>query len=249
MSKRSKPEYRPIVPASNLTASLADMLTRQIEEGELAPGERLPTEQALVASTQVSRTVVREALATLRARGLITTQQGAGAFVADRRGQRHFTIRPSDSSLAETLHVLELRIGIEVEAAGLAAVRRSPDDLAELRMRLENVSAAKGEAAVGADEDFAFHRAILTATGNPYFTRVYDVFGTIVIPRQRNRLGEMTPQILDGYLERLRLEHEEIVLGIERTDPRAAQRAVRRHLTRSLALYRKLSDSITVSPR
>ena len=240
MSRRTGPEYRPIVPASNLTASLADMLARQIEEGELAPGDRLPTEQALVKSTQVSRTVVREALATLRARGLITTQQGAGAFVAKQGGQRHFTIRPSDSSLAETLHVLELRIGIEVEAVGLAAERRSADDLTELRTRLDNVSAAKGEAAVGADEDFAFHRAILTATGNPYFARVYDVFGTVLIPRQRNRLGEMKPAALADYLQRLRREHEEIVIGIERGDSRAAQRAVRRHLTRSLTLYRKI---------
>ena len=244
MTKRPRPEYRPIVPASNLTASLADMLARQIEEGELAPGERLPTEQSLVASTQVSRTVVREALATLRARGLITTQQGAGAFVAERRGQRHFTIRPGNESLSETLHVLELRIGIEVEAVGLAAVRRSDDDLAELRTRLENVSAAKGEAAIGAEEDFAFHRTILTATGNPYFARVYDVFGTVLIPRQRNRLGEMTSAALEEYLARLRGEHQEIVVAIERSDARAAQRAVRQHLTRSLTLYRKLLEKM-----
>nr|WP_321986212.1 FadR/GntR family transcriptional regulator [uncultured Lichenicoccus sp.] len=229
----SQPGFSRIEQAPNLTGGLIEALVAQIESGQLAPGQRLPTEQAIVAATGVSRTVVREALASLRARGLITTRQGLGAFVADRSARRSFTIDGADDTLADTLSVLELRMSIEVEATGLAAERRSDADLADMRARFEAVSAAKGEAGAGADEDFAYHRAILAATRNAYFTRVFDVFGSHIIPRQRVRLERMQTGELAAYHERLRREHLAILQAIEAGDPAAARQAARDHLARS----------------
>jgi GntR family transcriptional regulator, transcriptional repressor for pyruvate dehydrogenase complex len=238
-----------IEQAPNLTGGLIEALVAQIESGQLAPGQRLPTEQAIVAATGVSRTVVREALASLRARGLITTRQGLGAFVADRATRRSFTISSSEVSLEDTLRVLELRMSIEVEATGLAAERRSDADLAEIRARFSAVCATKGEAGAGADEDFAFHRAILAATGNPYFTRVFDVFGCHLIPRQRIRLEGMRPAELTRYVRRLRQEHQAILDAIETRDAAAGRKAAHDHLTRSRLHFEQLLDSERSSAR
>ena len=72
--------FRPLEPPRNLKDELIDRLTGEIKGGTLKPGEKLPTEQVMIAAFGVSRTVVREALAALRAEGLIHTRQGAGAF-------------------------------------------------------------------------------------------------------------------------------------------------------------------------
>src|SRR6185312_3879483 len=100
--------------------------------GRLEPGARLPTEQALTRAARVSRTVVREAVAALRAEGLVVTRQGVGAFVGE-TARRPFRIEPSElGTLREVLQVMELRTGIEIEAAGLAAERRTRANLASI---------------------------------------------------------------------------------------------------------------------
>jgi len=233
MKLRNESLLARIEQAPNLTGGLIETLVKQIESGQLAPGQRLPTEQAIVTATGVSRTVVREALASLRARGLITTRQGLGAFIADRTTRRSFTIESGAHSLADTLQVLELRMSIEVEATGLAAERRTDADVAEIRARFDAVSAAKGEAGAGADEDFAFHRAIMAAAKNPYFMRVFDVFGSHIIPRQRSRLEGMQAAELSHYVRRLRREHLAIVQAITARAKFSARKAAHDHLLRS----------------
>src|SRR4029077_20601313 len=116
----------------SLAHALVERLGAEILSGRLAPGARLPNEQDLIATTGVSRTVVREAIAALRAEGLVVTRQGAGAFVAE-GSRRPFRIDSADlGSLAEVLGVMELRTGIEVEAAGLDAERAGAADLREI---------------------------------------------------------------------------------------------------------------------
>src|SRR3990170_4806447 len=117
---------KPIEAPRGLTAELVQRLTADITSGKLPPGSRLPTEQELIAATGVSRTVVREAVAALRAEGLVVTRQGVGAFVPA-NARRSFRVDFDQlSSLREVLDVMELRTGIETEAAGLAAERASP---------------------------------------------------------------------------------------------------------------------------
>ena len=95
----------------NLAQELVEHLGDRIRDGRLVPGEKLPTEAALMTAQGVSRTVVREALATLRAKGLITTRQGLGAFVANDPNPRSFSIVPNDlESIDEVISVLELRL-------------------------------------------------------------------------------------------------------------------------------------------
>src|SRR3954463_15966109 len=117
---------RPLAAAPKLSRGLFEQLAEQIKSGRLARGERLPTEQELTRAARVSRTVVREAVAALRADGLGITRQGVGAFVSAMPQQAPFRIAPERmQSLDEILNVMELRLGVEIESAGLAAERAS----------------------------------------------------------------------------------------------------------------------------
>ncbi len=236
--------FKTISQTPNLRSELVDVLVAQIEQGELKPGERLPTEQALMEATGVSRTIVREALATLRAKGLITTRQGLGAFVSADPLPRTFSIAAEDlDSIDEVLRVLELRLGIEAEAASVAALRRTPEDLVTLEARLDAMEAAIAAGGYGAEEDYAFHRAILAATQNPYFTRLFDTFGSAMMPRQWTRLAHMTDAERNRHNARVRKEHRALFLAIRDGNDKAARKALRDHLGRALSRFELLRQS------
>ncbi len=229
-----------LVPSANLTAELIKRLSAEIESGRLAPGDKLPAEHEIMTSTGVSRTVVREAIAALRAQGLVITRQGAGAFVATDLGARPFRIDPEQAeSLAEIVRIMELRLSIETEAAGLAAERRTSAQLAEIARKLKALDRAirKGDLAV--EDDFAFHKAILAASDNPYFLRFLEFLGRYIIPRRTVSNGVMgTVEERSTYLERIQAEHVLIHDAIKARDPEAARQAMRRHLGNSLERYR-----------
>src|SRR5262245_36664569 len=139
--------FGPLAAPRSLTHALIERLTDQITAGELKPGAQLPTEQELIAATGVSRTVVREAVAALRAEGLVITRQGVGAFVAQ-TPRRPFRIDGGElQSLRDVIEVMELRTGVEVEAAGLAAERASATQLRAIKDAYEPIPAAGRRAA------------------------------------------------------------------------------------------------------
>lgn len=216
-------------------------LSADIRGGRLAPGTRLPTEQMLTKELGVSRTVVREAVAALRADGLVVTRRGSGAFVADPSAGPFRIGPPRATSLSDVLNVMELRLAVEVQAAGLAAERANRRQLGSIRTAWRAIDAAltRGEGAVV--EDFAFHRAIAEATGNDQFPRFLTYLGSHVIPRQSVRLDMDTPVERRLYLERIQAEHTRIVTAIVDREAAEARRAMRDHLTRSLERYRTLA--------
>jgi GntR family transcriptional regulator, transcriptional repressor for pyruvate dehydrogenase complex len=234
---------RPIRPARKLFHEIAERIAAEIISAKLSPGARLPTEQQMATAMGVSRTVVREAVAALRADGLVTTRQGAGAFVATEIGRRPFRLAVQGlPSLREVLNVMELRQSVEVEAAGLAAARASPASLREVGQKLVAIDAAieRGESAV--DEDFAFHRAIAAATNNQQFWGFLDYLGRFIIPRQSIRVAIHQGEGQRVYLEMIQLEHRAIFAAIEAGDAAAARGAMRQHLSNSQARYRRLFE-------
>src|SRR5215813_12300794 len=115
---------RPLAPARKLFHEIAERIASEIISAKLPPGARLPTEQQMAAAMGVSRTVVREAVAALRAEGVVMTRQGAGAFVASEIGRRPFRLAVEGlPSLRDVIDVMELRQAVEIEAAALAAAR------------------------------------------------------------------------------------------------------------------------------
>jgi DNA-binding FadR family transcriptional regulator len=234
---------RPLRPVRNLTDEVIARLKKEIGSGRLAPGARLPTEQELMEALGVSRTVVREAVAALRADGLITTRQGSGAYVAADVSRVPFRIDPEGlSSIEDVLEVMELRLAIEVEAAARAAQRITPRTLAAVGRVLTAIDAAveRGEGAV--NEDFAFHLAIAEASGNSRFAEMLEFLGRHVIPRQSVRLAMSPPEEQRKYLARIQSEHRRIHEALRRGDPGEARKAMREHLTRSLKRYRGLAE-------
>lgn len=242
---------RPLGPAKNRTSEVVERLTAEIGSGRIAPGERLPTEQELTAALGVSRTVVREAVAVLRAEGLVETRQGVGAFVVRNIQRRPFRIDPDGlHSIAEVVEVMELRTGIEVEAAGIAAERANAASRRNMAKSLAAIDAAvaRGDAAI--DEDFAFHQAIAESTGNPHFMRFLEFLGRFLIPRQSVRVGLKTTKDLRSYLQHIQAEHCAIAAAIDAGDVSSARRAMRRHLAGSRERYQRLaakSEELPVS--
>jgi DNA-binding FadR family transcriptional regulator len=234
---------RPLRPQRNLTDEVIERIKKEISGGRLAPGARLPTEQELMTAMGVSRTVVREAVAALRADGLVTTRQGSGAYVAADVSRVPFRIDPKGlSSIEDVLAVMELRQAIEVEAAALAAERITTRRLAPIARALRAIETAirKGEGAV--NEDFAFHLAIAAASDNPRFTELLEFLGHHVIPRQSVRVALSPPAEQRQYLVRIQREHGRIYEAIRHGDTGAARKAMRYHLTRSLKRYRRLAE-------
>ena len=233
---------RPLAPQRNLTRAIADGLAAEIKGGKLPPGARLPTEQAMVAAMGVSRTAVREAVAALRAEGLVVTRQGAGAFVASDIWRRPFRLTGEAlATVEDVLNVMELRASVEAEAAGLAAERGGRAARRRIVKALAAIDAAvrRGQSAV--DQDFAFHRAIAIATGNPQFTHFLEYLGRFIIPRQSIRVAAHQGAGQRAYLEMIQREHRAIFAAIDGGDGTAAREAMRRHLANSQARYRRLA--------
>jgi len=241
--------FRPLSAPRGLTQQLVTQITDDITGGRLRPGARLPTEKAMMSATGVSRTVVREAVACLRADGLVVVRQGVGAFVAH-HARRPFRIEVDDlHSLHEAMQIMELRTGVEIEAAGLAAERGEATQFAGIATAYEMIEGAieRGETAV--DEDFAFHCSIADATGNSQFRRFLEYLGRFIIPRQsiRRSLPRMDDQ--RSYLMRIQREHLEILDCIREQAPARARAAMRRHLTNSRRRYQTLQAEFGDSER
>jgi DNA-binding FadR family transcriptional regulator len=223
---------RPIEPPRGLTAQLVARLTADITSGKLLPGSRLPTEQEMIAATGVSRTVIREAVAALRADKLVVSRQGIGIFVAE-HVRRPFRVDFDErSSLRDVLNVMELRTGVEVEAAGLAATRASPAQIRKIAEHLAAIQAAieRGETAVV--EDFAFHCAIADATGNPQFKGFLEYLGRFIIPRQ-TVWGRSAPLLGRSNFATFQREHKQILKAIRAGSVKRARAAMQNHLGNS----------------
>lgn len=240
--ERHIPSSLPALP--NRTGQLIDILRSDIGARKLQPGERLPTEQELVARFQVSRTVVREAIASLRAEGLVITRQGAGAFVAEGAATRPFRIVSDElRSLAEVLNVMQLRLAVEVEAAGIAAENRNGRAINELGRCLDVIDDAIRAGEVAIEEDFAFHFAIAAATGNPQFERFMRFLGSVIIPRQTLGVGMDDAERRRTYLTHIQVEHRTIYAAIRDASAGDARRAMRRHLEHARDRYKRLFES------
>ena len=217
-----------------LTSQLVKALTERIRSGQLKTGDRLPTEQELIEEFGVSRTVVREAISSLRAAGLVASQQGVGAFVLQADTTQAFRIEGTSLNLIkDVIAVLELRIALESDAAALAAQRRSEAHLVAMREALDRMTSAIEAAEDAVSPDFDFHRTIAEATGNSHFTHLFSYLGSLLIPRARVQTSRYFQADRSEYLRRVNHEHEDIYQAILRQDSEMARSAMRLHLSNS----------------
>jgi DNA-binding FadR family transcriptional regulator len=234
-------------PRRNLAEKLVGEFAAQIRQGALRPGEKLPTEAQVVDRFSVSRTVVREALSRLQAAGLVQTRHGVGTFVSARRGESGMRVDAAEiATVVDLLAILELRIGVESEAAALAARRRTPAQVIAMRRSLDAYEAALAAGGDTVEADFSFHSLIAEATGNRYFAAVMASFGVKAIPRAGVKLPGLSPAQRLEYLARVNREHEDIFSAIVRGDSDGARAAMRTHIGNGrerLKARKELSDN------
>lgn len=214
---------------STLAQSVVASLKSRILDGSLAPGVRLPSESELVEEYAVSRTVVREAVTRLRADGLVETFQGRGSFVLALPEATSFTVEASAiRSQSDVVAMIDFRLGVESEAAYLAARDHTPAAGDAVRDALSAFDAAGPEGAVEAD--FAFHRAVAAATGNRFYVDLLDSLGPMVIMLPRTRLPEEFSLTDATHVDRVRREHASVGAAVLAGDPETARAAMRVHL-------------------
>jgi DNA-binding FadR family transcriptional regulator len=228
----------------NLAQAVVAYLTEGIQGGDLEPGDKLPTESEIMQQQGVSRSVVREAISRLQAAGLVETRHGIGTFVLPPPATTMGIDPATVVTVRDVIAILELRISVETEAAGLAALRRTDAQLQQLRAALANLLAAarKGEDTV--EPDVRFHLAIAQASGNPYFHSILQHLGANIIPRSRVNSAGLTHADPATYLERVGREHEQIVEAIARGDAESARAAMRIHLGNSRERLRKAQEQL-----
>ncbi|QII83821.1 FadR family transcriptional regulator [Bordetella hinzii] len=215
----------------NLAQGLVESFTGRIRAGDIAPGQKLPTESEIMRQFGVSRTVVREALSRLQACGLVETHHGVGTYALRPSVNDDFRVDPAGlATVRDVLVLLELRICLETEAAGLAAQRRTLDAF-QARLRAEGDTVTP---------DFEFHLLVAQATGNRYFAELMSHLGSAVIPRTRINAARMAGDDNEPYLVRVNLEHETIFEAIRRQDAEAARAAMRTHLSNSRERLRRM---------
>ena len=227
----------------SLAQELVTVLTERIRSGQLKRGDKLPTESQIMAEEGVSRTVVREAISRLQAAGQVETRHGIGTFVLDAPSTGGFRIDPATVvTLREVLAVLELRIALEIESAGLAAQRRSDEQLVGMRAALDELNEGAAHATDAVSADFQFHLRIAQASGNHYFADIINHLGTSIIPRTRLNSARLAHDDQAHYMSRLMHEHEAIYEAIARRDSEGAKMAMRMHLSNSRERLRQAHE-------
>jgi len=214
----------------NLSMDVVDALSQRIRIGPLRAGDKLPTEAEIMSEFGVSRTVVREALSRLQAAGMVRSRRGVGTFVVGASGAKPFQVDSSpDDSLPQALALIELRIGLESEAAALAAQRRDGADLAAIAGALNALRSAMAQGMDTAVPDFQLHLQISRAAHSPHFAAVLEALGPACVPTAfLEPAGGEDPGI--ATIDQVLLEHRRIVDAIAQQDADAARAAMRTHL-------------------
>lgn len=221
---------QPIARPQRLSDDVVTAIRRDIESGRAAPGNRLPSEMELTGTFQVSRTVIREAVSRLQADGLVVSRQGSGIFVTSAlKTPRSFRLGTQDSrKLSAAREIFELRVGVESEAAALAAQRRNRTDITALERALNKLTAAKNGAEIGVLADVEFHRRIAEISKNSQIASFLDFLASVLT--ETIRLARENSARKSGLTDQAHEEHVAIFKAITDGDAEAAREAARRHL-------------------
>ncbi|HEV8636218.1 MAG TPA: FadR/GntR family transcriptional regulator [Chloroflexota bacterium] len=222
-----------------LYEEVARDLADAIAGGRYSQGDFLPTEQALVREYGASRNVVREALKLLSARGMVDVLHGRGTRVAPRHqwqllDQLVHLVR-EDRRVPRDL--LELRRILEVEIAGLAAERGSPDLCAAMAETIDSMRAAPDRPEECIEHDIRFHRRLAEAAGNVLLPLVLEPVGQLL------RASRLATIHNPGAIGRSIDAHALILARVEARDPAGAREAMRAHLIQAEAEIRRIQES------
>ena len=235
---------RQVQREDRLADKVADLLKKAILSGQLRPGDRLPPERILGDRFAVSRTVIREAIRGLAAKGLVEVRSGSGTVVA----------RVGAGSVTETMQLYlqgasidydaihEVRVMLEVHVAGVAAERATESDLHELHEVLRSMVATAHDPDICAVQDAEFHRGLARATHNPLHAVMLDAIGEPIMTVRRATLN------LPGRAATAIGGHARILERITAQDAAGARQAMAAHLTDSRGVWERLLTTSRTFP-
>lgn len=211
-------------PEGDLVGQVIDHLRKEIVSGSYAAGMSLPSEGSLAESLAVSRTVIREAMRSLRSQGLIVMSQGARPRVAE------VDAGPAVESLGllltrsrtTLLQLTEVRQPLESRIAALAAERASEAQITALEAAIDDLERATSLGG-RVEADIRFHELLAEATGNPVFSVLLKAIGGLLDESRRRTIKASGP-------EPAVIGHREILAAVARHDANAAEAAMRHHL-------------------
>ncbi len=215
-----------------LPDEIAQSIFAAIDSGGLQPGDRLPTEQSLSKQFGVARTVVREAISLLKHDGVIRSRQGVGAFVNETFDRSAFRISSACFQKRQQLmQLLQLRTGVQADAAALAAVSRSADQLATMHEWLQQMSQAMQTGPDALEQrlnaESAFYRVVNEASGNDYYIQFIGIIEARIDENLRSvalknvKASEWGDQIVS--------EHNRVYEAVSEQNADAARLAARTH--------------------
>ncbi len=214
----------------SLAQQVVQHLLELIKEGNYAPGDRLPSENELAKNLGVSRTIVREALASLKNDDVVEAKQGKGILLKDPQGRKAFRVSDVFDTLSETeaTHLYEMRAALESEAACLAAIRLTPEHARLIQDALKGLKDAVAQNQVGEHAHNKFNESIANASGNPVILEFLLFLRTKLYKLSKElRLNTMmSPERASAVFR----EHEAIVTAILAQDSKGAKEAVQQHL-------------------
>jgi GntR family transcriptional repressor for pyruvate dehydrogenase complex len=215
------------IQSPRLYEQIVDQIETRVLNGDLRPGDQLPAERELAEQFGVSRTAVREAIKTLREKGLVDVLAGRGTFITEHTSQaiRHSIGRILRLSQGEgSGDLVAVRELLEPEIASLAATRAGEDHLQAMHNAVEAMDAAMESPEQFIEADLDFHLALAEGTGNALIPFLIDpIVG--LMREQRTRIFNVP-----GGPARGQMHHKRILEAVTRGDPEAARQAMRDHL-------------------
>ncbi|MCY9692338.1 FadR/GntR family transcriptional regulator [Paenibacillus alginolyticus] len=228
----SKMSFQPLT-RPKLVDDVVNQLQKKISEGEMKPGDKIPTEPELMQQFGVGRSTVREAVRVLVHAGLLEKKQGFGTFLTANTGMQE----PLDHRLrrAEILEVYEVRRMLELEISRLAAERRDDYDLEQMRSALDQRSEAleKGDTSTYLNSDVKFHLSIAIASKNSVAIDLYRTFSTVLLETSYKLVSVESPHDPNN------LQHENMYQAIKDKDVSAAEYWTKQNLDDTVSQLKK----------
>lgn len=210
--------------------TIVEHIKSAIENRDLLPGDKLPSERALATKLSVSRTSIKEAFSVLQSAGLLEVRHGSGAVLLNDNSEdiimkMNMIIRKDSINIVE---LMELRQAIECEAASLAAIRSTSDDIVKLETSYNKLAKAVSANNIAANEDLDFHMCIARSARNLLFIEVMYMLSDRLLLALRDSRTETIKQ--PGKSEVILKEHAEIFEAIKERNPKMARQAMNKHL-------------------
>lgn len=222
-------ELKPIKP-KRISDQVFEQIRELIFRGQLKPRQQLMPERELAEALNVSRTTVRDAINKLVVMGLLEQRQGQGTFVRSPETWREGNplARAMESEGATLSELLEVRLGLECNAAGFAAERAGAKDIAYMEKSIKEFEASISAGGIGVDADTSFHMAIAFATKNAIHVYIMKNFYDLLFTGIKENLLHLYEDA--GNLEHILKQHMAIFIKIKEHDPAGAVKAMENHI-------------------